>query len=51
MQCLVYRIDEDDSQGTLFDSVREAVDHLKQRAFDEDKSWSEYVIKPVENAI
>lgn len=46
--CLVHRRDEDEIQGIVFTTVREAVDHMKSRAIEEDKSWSEYIIKPIE---
>lgn len=49
--CLVHRHDEDEMDGIVFTSVREAVDHLKQRALEEGKAWSDYTIKPIENAV
>jgi hypothetical protein len=49
--CLVHRNDEDEMQGIVFTSVREAIDNLKQRALEEGKQWSDYIIKPIENAV
>lgn len=48
VSCLIYRVDEEENQGTLFNSVREAIDHMKARAITEGKAWSEYIIKPIE---
>jgi hypothetical protein len=51
VQCLVVRLDEDDSEGSLFDSVREAYDHIIYRAEQEGREKSDYTIKPIENEI
>ena len=51
VSCLVQRNDEDETQGVVFTSVREAVDHLKQRAAEESKELGDYIIKPIENAV
>lgn len=48
VSCLIYRIDEAENEGTLFNTVREALDHMKSRATTEGKAWSEYIIKPTE---
>lgn len=48
VSCLIYRVDEEENQGTLFNSVREAIDYMKSRALAENKHWSEYIIKPIE---
>lgn len=48
VSCLVHRNDEDKTQGVVFTSVREAVDHMKARATSEGKAWAEYIIKPIE---
>lgn len=47
--CLAHKIGEEG--GKLFDTVREAYDHIKQRAIDEGCPLSEYTITPVENEI
>ena len=48
VSCLIHRVDEPENEGTLFNTVREAIDHMKDRASSEGKQWSEYIIKPIE---
>jgi hypothetical protein len=51
VSCLIYRVDEEENQGTLFNSVREAIDYMKSRASTEKKEWSDYLIKPIEENV
>jgi len=51
MEVLVHRQDEDEMEGIVFLTVREAIDHMKSRATAEKKEWSEYLIKPIEQNV
>ena len=44
--CLAHRVGEEG--GVLFDTVREAYDHIKQRAAAEELPIGEYTITPIE---
>jgi hypothetical protein len=46
MEILIYRNDEDEITAAVFTDVRSALDHMKLRAQEEGKEWSDYVIKP-----
>ena len=46
MEILIYRNDEEESVAKVFSDVREALDHMKLRAMEEGKEWSDYIIKP-----
>lgn len=46
MEILIYRNDEEESTASVFSDVREAIDHMKLRASEEWKEWSDYIIKP-----
>lgn len=45
MEILIYRNDEDEKIAAVFTDAREALDHMKLRAVEEDKEWSDYIIK------
>lgn len=45
MEILIYRKDEDESTATVFTDAREALDHMKLRASEEEKEWADYIIK------
>lgn len=51
MEVLVHRHDEDEMEGTMFLTVREAIDHMKSRAKAEGKAWNDYLIKPIEQNV
>ena len=46
MEILIYRHDEEESTASVFSDVRQAIDHMKQRAESEWKEWPDYIIKP-----
>ena len=46
--CLVHRLDEEESEGTAFNSVKEAHDHLKKRAVEEEKDVTDFIINVIE---
>lgn len=46
MEILIYRNDEEENTAAVFTDVREALDHMKLRASEEGKEWSDYIIKP-----
>lgn len=46
MEILIYRNDEEEITWAVFSNVREALDHMKLRASEEGKEWSDYIIKP-----
>jgi hypothetical protein len=48
IKCLVYGLDEQESEGSIFNSVREAYDHIIFRAESEGKTKGDYTIKPIE---
>lgn len=45
MEILIYRNDESEETAPVFTDVREAISHMKLRASNEGKEWSEYIIK------
>lgn len=45
MEILIYRNDEDESTAAVFTDTRVALDHMKLRAAEEGKKWTEYIIK------
>ena len=47
MEILIYRNDEEESTAAVFTDAREALDHMKLRAEEEEKEWSEYTIKVI----
>jgi len=46
MEILIYRNDEEEITAAVFTDVREAIDHMKLRAMEEWKEWSDYIISP-----
>lgn len=46
MEILIYRHDESEESATIFFDVHLAIDYMKQRATQEWKEWSDYIIKP-----
>lgn len=47
MEILIYRNDEDESTAAVFTDARVALNHMKLRAVEEGKDWSEYIIKVI----
>lgn len=45
---IVARNDEQELTGQVFETARDAYDHLRQRAESEQMSIQEYVVKPIE---
>ena len=46
MEILIYRNDEDERTAAVFTDVRTALDHMKLRAQEEERDWSDYIIQP-----
>ena len=46
MEILIYRNDEDEKTAAVFFNLRDALDHMKLRASEEGKEWSDYIIQP-----
>ncbi len=46
MEIIIYRHDEEESTANIFSDVRLAIDYMKERATNEWKEWSDYIIKP-----
>jgi len=45
---IAVRIDETEWSNGLFASPREAYDHIKTRALNEERPITDYLVKPVE---
>lgn len=45
MDILIYRNDETELEALYFNDVKDAISHMKLRAEEEDRGWSEYIIK------
>lgn len=45
MEILIYRNDEHESTAAVFTDAKIALEHMKLRASEEGKEWSDYIIK------
>jgi len=48
MRYLTYATNENEWNGIIFDSAREAYDYILSRSISEGKTISEYGVKPIE---
>jgi hypothetical protein len=47
MEISIYRKDEEEETAPSFSDAREAIDHMKLRALEEEMEWSDYIIKVI----